>query len=538
MKTRTRLAFLLGLLLLAFGGGAWILHRQDKHEARELFTAQKEERARLLGSLLQLTNDSLRNFARDYAEWDDMVNFVGTGDPAWGEINLEAILPNFNVKAVWVHRLDGSLVYGVARPAESGLRSPPFDLTTLLPRLQQEGNLDFFVQSPEGLLEIRATAVKLSEVETHHLPPRGWFVAARAWDARQLKSLGDVMASEISLLPPGAEPAVSGEEFDIGLRRELPGRDGRPVAVLHTRYYPAPFARLQAHNNQEMLFIAGFGVVVLVVTLAALSVWVLAPLHRIEQSLEENSASPLGPLRRKQDEFGRLARLTEAFFTSRAALEKEVEERMRVEVALRRSTQLRTRLARDLHDSVIQSIYAAGLGLETVRSLLRSDPDLAEKRLGAAVASLNQTIGQVRSFINGLEPEHEPQPQFSLALRSLVETLQGLHPLRIDLAIAAPATSTLTVQEELHALQIARECVSNSLRHSNATRVEISLRQQDERTVLSVADDGKGFVPATVSGHGRGLANIAARCHEMGARLEIDSAPGKGCRVAVWFGEE
>lgn len=535
MKTRTRLAFLLGLLLLAFVTGTWILHLLDKREAEQIFVAQQQERVRLLESLLQLANDSLRNFARDYAEWDDMVSFVQTGDRAWAEINIESILTNFDVRAAWVYRLDGSLVYGVAQPAESKLQTPPFDFAAILPRLQKEQALDFFVQSSEGLLEIRATAVKPSEIETHSLPPRGWFVAARPWNEAKQQSLGAVLASEIVWRPPGAPIPAAKEPFDINIRRELRGWDGRPVADLHMHYSPTPLARLQKHNDDELLFIAAFGTAVIAITLTALSIWVVSPLRRIEQSLELKSADPLGPLRRKPDEFGRLARLTEAFFAGRAALEREIEERLRAEVALRRSTQLRTRLARDLHDSVIQSIYAAGLGLETVRSQLHADPEQAEKRLGAAVAGLNQTIGEIRSFINGLEPESEPQPQFTLALRSLVETLQGLHPLHIELAISAPAALTFSVQEELHALQIARECVSNSLRHSNATRVAISLRLNGPQTVLSVTDDGRGFDPAAVTGRGSGLTNMAARAREMDARLTIESAPGKGCRVTVYF---
>lgn len=535
MKTRTRLALLLGTLLLAFVAGSWVLHYMDMVETRQAFAAQRQERARLLGSLLELTGESLKTFASDYARWDDMVAFVASGDHAWAAINIDDSLPTFNARAAWVFSPEGRLVYGVARPKESRLRIPPFDLAPLLPRLRQEELVDFFVSSPEGLLEIRAAAIRPSDLAAQNQPPRGWFLVARLWDDALLKSIGDVLASHTMLLSPTAPPPVMTEPFNIDLRQELPGGDGRPVAVLHSQYSPTPLARLQDHNDQEVLFIAGFGIAVLTVTLVALSVWVVSPLRRLEQGLEEKSAAPLGPLRKKSDEFGRLARLTEAFFASRATLEKEVEERMRVEVELRRSTQLRTRLARDLHDSVIQSIYAAGLGLETVRSSLRTEPELAEKRLGAAVASLNQTIGEVRSFINGLEPESEPQPQFSMALRSLVETLQGLHPLHIDLEISVPATLALTAEEELHALQIAREGVSNSLRHSHATRVAISLKQQGPQTQLSVTDDGKGFDPAATTGRGSGLANIAARVREMGARLEIESAPGKGCRLAVYF---
>ncbi|MDI1248402.1 MAG: CHASE4 domain-containing protein [Lacunisphaera sp.] len=536
MKTRTRLAFLLGLLLVAFVAGALLLHQLDKREARQILTAQQQERVRLLEGLLQLTGESLQTFANDYARWDDMVAFLNTGDKAWAVINIDDSLPTFHARAAWVFRPDGSLAYGAARPGQANLQQPPFDVTAILPRLQHEEHLQFFVESAEGLLEIRAAPIMPSDLALQNQPPKGWFLVTRQWDEAVLKSLGTVLASDVVLRSPGRETPDDRKPFDIAIRRELPGWDGHPVAVLHARYAATPLAQLQEHNSAELLYIIGAGIAGMAIILLYLSLWVIAPLRRIEQSLTEKSPSALGPLRRKKDEFGRLARLTEAFFAGRTALEKEIEERMRVEVELRRSTQLRTRLARDLHDSVIQSIYAAGLGLESVRGQLRGEPELAEKRLGAAVSSLNQTIGQVRGFINGLEPESEPQPQFSLALQSLVETLQGLHPLRLKLEIAAPATHALTAQEELHALQIARECVSNSLRHSNASHVEIRLQQQGAQTVLSVADDGAGFDPAKVIGSGSGLANIAARVREMGARLEVESAPGRGCRVTVWFG--
>ncbi len=535
MKVRVRLTILLSLLLLAFIAGTWGLHRMDSLEANSALGVQKQERTRLLESLLQLTGESLKTFATDYARWDDMVAFVASGDKAWAAINIDDSLPTFNAKAAWVFAADGRLVYGAVQPKDSRLQVPPFDFVALQPRLLREELVTFFLPSAEGLLEIRAAPIRPSDLALQHQPARGWFMVARPWNAALLKSLQDVLASDIKLLAPMAEPPGSAGSFDIDLRRELPGWDGHPVAVLHVHYSLTSIARLQAHNDDEMFLIAGFGFGGLVLLFVVLSLWIALPLHRIERSLEEKSAAPLGPLLRKPDEFGRLARLTENFFAGRVALEREVEERLRAEVALRRSTQLRTRLARDLHDSVIQSIYAAGLGLEAVRGSLRADPELADKRLQAAITSLNRTIAEVRSFITGLEPENEPQPQFSLALRSLVETLQGLHPLQIDMEISAPAALTLSAQEELHALQIARECVSNCLRHSQAARVGISLASQGAGTVLAVTDDGRGFDPTAVSGRGHGLANIAARAREMGARLEIDSAPGRGCRVSVHF---
>jgi signal transduction histidine kinase len=541
MNTRTRLALLLGTLLLTFAAGAWTLRRLQVRETARMFAEQRQDRAQLLDRLLGLTGLSLKNFASDYSLWDDMVGFVASGDRSWAAVNIDASLPNFNADAAWVLHPDGHLVYGVARQPDSGLQTPPVPIASLLPRLQEERFGHFFVETAGGLLEVRAAPVQPSANIARDDIPRGWLLVARLWGASHLQTLSELMESEVALLPLSA-PTPPADPLSIHLHREFPGWDGRPVRILQLHHHPAALVRLIESNAYEMAVFSVFGLVVTVFTLVAVSQWVVRPLRRLEQSLTENSPAPLAPLREKLDEFGRLARLTEASFTSRTALQSEVEERKRAEAALRtseeglrRSTELRTRLARDLHDSIIQAIYAAGLSLESARHTLRHDPAAAEQRLSAALASLNQTIREVRSFIHGLEPDGSPRPQFAQALRTLADTLQSLHPLRIELQISENTAQQLTAPEEMHALQIVRECVSNALRHSGASQVRISLQPQGGQAVLCVADDGQGFDPAAATGTGSGLANIAARAREMGARVAIDSAPAKGTRLTVTF---
>ncbi|MBI2518717.1 MAG: hypothetical protein HYV95_17720 [Opitutae bacterium] len=542
MNTRIRLVLMLGTLLLAFALGAWALQNSHSSETGEMLAAQHRDRAQLLERLLSLTGQPLQGFASDYAQWDDMVAFVASGDKAWAAINIDASLPNFNAEAAWVVCADGRLVYGAERQPGSGLAVPPVPLAPLLPRLQRERFMHFFAEAPGGrLLEIRAAPIQPSADLKRTSPPLGWYLVARHWSEAHLITLRETMESEIALRFPSAAPPPA-DPLGIELHHPLPGWDGRTVRVLQVRYHPAALASLLENNTYEMAIFCGFGLAVIGFTLTAVSYLVIRPLQQIERSFTQNSPAPLAPLRGQPNEFGRIARLTEASFTSRAALEGEVEERKRAEIALRaseeglrRSTELRTRLARDLHDSVIQSIYAAGLGLESMRHSLRQDPVAAEQRLTATLASLNQTIREIRSFIGGLEPEQNLQPQFALALRTLVETLQALHPLRFELQISEEAAARLTAPEEVHALQIVRECVSNALRHSGASRVRVGLRQEGGHAVLSIEDDGCGFDPAAEAGKGSGLANIASRVGEMGAQVGIDSAPAKGTRLTVTF---
>lgn len=168
-----------------------------------------------------------------------------------------------------------------------------------------------------------------------------------------------------------------------------------------------------------------------------------------------------------------------------------------------------------------------------MRASLATDPAAAERKLDAAQNALNQTIREVRSFIQGLEPEQAARPDFTQVLRSLIATLKSLHSADLQLHIEL-APSTLSAREEVHALQIIRECVSNALRHGEARHVAIHLHQDGRTPVLRIHDDGRGFDPATAR-RGSGLANLAARAADVGAHLQIDSAPGKGTDIIIRF---
>ncbi len=536
MNTRTRLAVLLGILLLVFAGGISIIQYYDLRESDNILRNRERERERLLTNLLDLTGESLKNFANDYAPWDEMLHFVSTVDPAWAAVNIDASLISFHAHAAWVLHPDGHVLYAATRGPGAGLTTPPVAPSSLLAALARERLLHFYASTPNGLIEVRAAPIVPSGGDMSHAPPAGWFLVARVWDTAYLKSLGDVLAGNVLLRPVRTTDQSPPENLDrISMNRILSGWDGRPEQVLQVKLNDDPMLLVHEHERDEILLFSVFGVLIMVLCTIALSRWVINPLRHLERSMASGSGAPLEQLRKKPDEFGRLARQTLAMLDHRAALERSVEERMTAEIALRRSNQLRTRLARDLHDSVIQSIYAAGLGLEGVRHSLRDQPQEAEARLTVALASLNQTIAEVRGFISSVEPDSEAHPAFSLTLRSLVDTLQALHPLRLQLDVAEPAAAALTPPEELQTLQIIRECVSNALRHSLANSINLSLQLRHDDICLSVTDDGQGFDPTAVAGRGRGLGNITSRAREVGAHCVIDSSPGKGTRVTVTF---
>lgn len=205
----------------------------------------------------------------------------------------------------------------------------------------------------------------------------------------------------------------------------------------------------------------------------------------------------------------------------------------RAEEGLRQALEERERLARDLHDGIIQSIYAIGLSLAECRRLIVKDAQQAAKQLGEAITDLNTVIRDVRNFIVGIEPEIVDGKELETAMASLVRTMEGAHTLRFRLQMDPAAADRVTPSQATHLLYIAKEAMSNSLRHSNARNGLVSLRLGNGCVRLTVEDDGTGFNPRGTADQGHGLRNIQARAKELGAHCEVQSLSGHGTRVVL-----
>jgi signal transduction histidine kinase len=197
----------------------------------------------------------------------------------------------------------------------------------------------------------------------------------------------------------------------------------------------------------------------------------------------------------------------------------------------------RIRIGRDLHDGIIQGIYAVALSLEDVPELMTEDPAEANARVDRAIDRLNSAIGDIRTFIVGLGAD--------AAAVSIGSRLAGLADelllssgarmaLDLDLADVAEIDERLGADAGVQLIQMAREALSNAIRHSGAPRARLSLRAQDAEAVLSVEDNGRGFDITIPPGRGHlGLANMRDRALAVGGAVDISSRIGGGTRIIV-----
>ncbi len=222
----------------------------------------------------------------------------------------------------------------------------------------------------------------------------------------------------------------------------------------------------------------------------------------------------------------------------------DITERKRMEEILRHrerdlsaAIQERERISQDLHDGILQSLYAVGLGLEGCKPLIRkqSEPLTRKfmKTLDQSIGQLNQVMGEVRNFIAGLESHVIQGGDFPTALRNLVETISSSASIKCRARIDEASARQLSTEQALHIINIVREGVSNALRHSGATRITVSLRDLTRSVRLTITDNGVGFNTSSVQGVGHGLTNMAARAQKVRGAFLLRSTPCQGTKISL-----
>jgi signal transduction histidine kinase len=195
----------------------------------------------------------------------------------------------------------------------------------------------------------------------------------------------------------------------------------------------------------------------------------------------------------------------------------------------------RERISKDLHDGIIQNMYAVGLSLEDVPELMAGDAAEAAARVERAIDSIHLAIQDIRNFIFGLRPELLEGGSLVAGLAALVEEYR--HNTIIELELHLPEAAAEPPAEVIgHLLAIAGESLSNVVRHSQASRASVELVAPDGPVplVLRIEDNGIGFDPAAVVklGH-QGLSNTRERAVQIGGTAEIHSRLGQGTTVIV-----
>jgi signal transduction histidine kinase len=192
----------------------------------------------------------------------------------------------------------------------------------------------------------------------------------------------------------------------------------------------------------------------------------------------------------------------------------------------------RDRIGMELHDGVIQSVYAVGMKLEILRGQFPMTPE-QETQYQSMIEDLNQIIEDIRLYIRNLRSAREEQATFKQRLDNLARHFRDFA--RVEVVIDVPSRlRTLTERQRHSLIQIVREGLSNVARHAQATQVEIKVREVGNNLLLTVRDNGRGFDPAMFREPSSfGLHNMHQRAIQLGGTLTIESEEGQGTQLTV-----
>jgi signal transduction histidine kinase len=195
----------------------------------------------------------------------------------------------------------------------------------------------------------------------------------------------------------------------------------------------------------------------------------------------------------------------------------------------------RERIGMDLHDGIIQSIYGVGLALEGALHSIEEDPNDAKKRIEHSIASLNQAIRDLRAYILDLRPRQMGNEGLMSGLKRLVTEFRANSLTEVVVTGSEKDLIELHPAQSLALFHICQEALANAAKHAKAKKVEISLWSTDDRVLMEIHDNGKGFDMSTQAASiGHGLANMQTRAQSAGGDVDVSSAPGEGTTILAW----
>ena len=193
--------------------------------------------------------------------------------------------------------------------------------------------------------------------------------------------------------------------------------------------------------------------------------------------------------------------------------------------------QERTRIAGELHDSVMQQITALSLVLGTAKRQIAADSE-AREMVADVQRKLIDVGTEVRELSHDLHPPELKQMGLPEVLRGYCDSFSQAHGIPVSCEVEA-SVADLSEGSGLALYRIAQEALGNAAKHAAPTRIELRLTRAGRDVVLTIADDGRGRDPGQVDRGGLGLVNMRERARQLGGTFELDSRPGRGTTVRV-----
>lgn len=339
MKLQNKILILIGGIAILFVVGLILLWNIEKNKIELLLEDRQKERKYLFEITIELLGRNLEQFAFDYSFWDDMCDFVKTRNPKFAHEMIETGISTYNTNCIWIFDEEFNMVYSFNNLKSNELLNFPYDKDALT-KLFGKGKFNhFYFITSEGLIEARTAPIQPSSDIYRLSEPQGYLIMGRLWNNTVIDQLKNLTTSNIIL-----DRTINIESDTIiqqnkvyKIYKPLKGWDGKSVINLVSEVEFPYLEKNKEDLETQLIFVIIFTLVILLSIIIFFLRYINKPFKLLTRSLSDSNPEYIKDLALQKDEFGSIAKLMLEFFGQRQQLEKEIEERNRVNAELSES---------------------------------------------------------------------------------------------------------------------------------------------------------------------------------------------------------
>ncbi len=545
MKIQTRFFFLVVTVFAILIGVLFIQRSLDLESSNQVLQTTLEERKQSFDVSLESEGEIFKTFITDYSFWDEMVDFVKTGNKEFAANNLETGLDTYKANALWVYNPNGKLVYSKSSDPDKPLNPVqlPADFFT---RLSKDKFTNFYIDRPEGILEVRAATIVPGDDPEHNNPPEGYLIIGRYLGDEFIEKMQTLSQSEVKFEPPTspAEDIASGDTVSFSI--PMKNISDETIQLLNSKSEVAVVKALNASYSKQLLLLIGAGLMILVIIMSGLWLFVLRPIQIISKSIQTKDSSMLDKMAKSRSQFGELAKVVQEFFRQKLAIQEAENKQAELEKLNKEKTAFLSAAAHELK--------APGTIIALVSESLSKDARSGKslKVISGEVDTITNQARKMTALVTDLRSAAEGKKMttrkdtifdFDDFLNREVRELGYVIEQKI---ILTGKTNKKLQTDELHLGQVVSNLIRNAAKYSPADKVILvksSVKKGD--IIVEFADQGVGIskadqrhlfekyfraenVKSSVEGLGLGLSICYDIISGMGGKLWVESELGKG----------
>ena len=369
MRLQSRFVLILFLVFLSVGGILTLQRYYDGQRSQSLLSSELETKKKIVDKDLVSEGKTFESLQTDYSFWDGMValakdNYqnVSAANLSFAHTNIDTALSTYSADFAWVYAADGNLVYTAKLDNKSKINTISVS-KSLFQSLDKNKFLHYYVNTTQGILEVRAATLVPGNDPNHNDAASGYWIIARLLGQDFISSINDLSQSTISFTNPASSHADIKQSDTVTFSIPLQSWDGTVVQYLTSTSKIASISSLNTLYKNEIIVVGLLGIILTAVISFTLWLTILKPLKIITSSIRDENPDAINRYANTKTQFGDLARTIKTFFSQQETIEKASNDLARANEELKKQDSVK-------NDFISMLSHQLGTPLTTMEGFL------------------------------------------------------------------------------------------------------------------------------------------------------------------------